>query len=81
MIDYLHAFGIGIAFSVGVVTGATLCTLATRQGRKEAADEMRKHFAQVEERLTGSLACHQRMAHVMEALAARNQATATSDEG
>lgn len=68
MIDLLHAFAVGIAFSVGVVTGAILCQLATRKGREEAKVEYIKHYQAVEDRLMASLGCHQRMASSIETI-------------
>lgn len=51
MWDMLYAFGIGIAFSVGIVAGAALCRLASKEGRKEELELWRKHRDEVEERL------------------------------
>ena len=51
MWDMLYAMGIGISFSVGIVAGATLCRLATKEGRKEEAAEWKAYRDIVEERL------------------------------
>ena len=75
MIDLLHAFAIGIAFSVGVCAGAVLCQLATRESRKSMSEDWKKSQATVEKRLTDSLNCHLRMAEVMEAWAAKEGMT------
>ncbi len=66
MIDLLHSFAVGIAFSVGVCTGALLCTIATRAGRKEAQQSFKDSQDKIERRLAGSLKCHTRMADAME---------------
>ena len=51
MWDMLYAFGIGISFSVGVIVGAALCRMATKEGRKDEMAAWQKHRDEVEERL------------------------------
>ena len=49
MIDLLYTFGVGIAFSFGVFSGAVLCQLATREGRKDfiaSRDELAEDIQQ-----------------------------------
>lgn len=72
MIDILHSFFAGITFAVGVTVGALLCRIATKEGRKEMANEVRESHARIEERLLGSLKCHERMAVAMETMARKS---------
>lgn len=51
MIDYLNAFGIGIAFSFGVISGATLAQLATNKGREDVRKDIEEHNKNVNDRL------------------------------
>lgn len=51
MWDVFHSFAAGITFAVGVCVGAYLCRLATREGRKEEAEEIKQHFAFVRDNL------------------------------
>ena len=51
MWDMLYALGIGLAFSVGVGTGAFLCRIATKEGRDDTREEWIQHQKIVEDRL------------------------------
>jgi len=62
MWDMLYAFGIGISFSVGVMIGATLCRIATKEGRKDMMASVEAHNKMVEERLSKSIFQHTRIA-------------------
>jgi len=66
MIELIHTFFAGITFSVGVLAGAILCQMASKQGRKDAVEEARKTNEKIHERLNESLFCHQRMADSLE---------------
>ena len=67
--ELLHNFFAGITFAAGVTVGAVLCRIATKEGRKELTDDVRASHARIEERLLGSLKCHERMAAAMEVMA------------
>ena len=71
MIDILHSFFAGITFAVGVTVGALLCRIATKEGRKELTDDVKASHARIEERLLGSLLCHERIATSLELLTKR----------
>ena len=43
MWDLLYAFGIGLAFAVGVGAGAFLCRIVTKEGRIETHEEWKQH--------------------------------------
>lgn len=65
MWDMIYAFGIGISFSVGVVFGAALCRMATKEGRKEELEMWNKHRAEVEKRIGLSVIEHGRIADAL----------------
>ena len=62
MLDILYAFGIGIGFSVGVITGAVLCSFTTRQGIKDREESWNKRQDGIEVRLGETLIQTTRMA-------------------
>lgn len=66
MWDVLHSFGIGIGFSVGVLSGATLCQLATRAGRQDFAKAVEETNRMTEQRLREYVANTDRIAAVLE---------------
>lgn len=68
MIDILNTFLSGITFALGVALGAVLCRMATKDGRKETAEEVREINNKIHDRLNSSLLCHERMALSLEAL-------------
>ena len=72
MLEILHNFFAGITFAAGVTVGAVLCRIATKEGRKELTDDVRVSHARIEERLLGSLKCHERMAVAMELMARKS---------
>ena len=72
MIEILHNFFAGITFAAGVTVGAVLCRIATKEGRKEMVDDVKASHARIEERLLGSLKCHERMAVAMELMARKS---------
>lgn len=69
MIEILHAFAIGIAFSVGVTVGAVLSSIASRQGRKEMVEDWKSHQTRVEDRLAKYVVESGRMAAALELIA------------
>lgn len=75
MIELLHNFFAGMTFAAGVTVGAVLCRIATKEGRKEVADDVKASHARIEERLLGSLKCHERMAAAMEIMARKADAS------
>ena len=66
MWDVLYAFGIGIGFSVGVITGAVLCSFTTRQGIKAKEESWNKRQDGIEVRLGETLVQTTRIAEAME---------------
>lgn len=72
MLEILHNFFAGITFAAGITVGAILCRIATKEGRKELPDEVKSRHAVIEERLSGSLKCHERMAVAMELMARKS---------
>ena len=68
MMQLLYSFGIGLAFTVGIFTGAFLCTAATRKGRESLANDMREHNERVENRLIGYVNNTARIAAALETL-------------
>lgn len=68
MSTLLMAFGIGIAFSVGVVVGGFLCSLATQRGRAELSKSVANHYNRVEDRLAVYVAHTERIAVALEAI-------------
>lgn len=67
MWDILYAFGIGIGFSIGVITGATLCSFTTREGLKQERETWNKRQDGIEGRLTATLIQTTRIADIMDA--------------
>lgn len=55
MLDVLYAFGIGIGFSIGVITGAALCAFTSRQGIKAHQEDWEKRQDGIEGRLGETL--------------------------
>jgi len=55
MWDMLYAFGIGISFSVGMLTGTTICAYITRKGIKDHNESWNKRQDGIEERLGSTL--------------------------
>ena len=72
MVEILHNFFAGITFAAGVTVGAVLCRIATKEGRKELTDDVKASHTRIEERLLGSLKCHERMAVAMELMARKS---------
>lgn len=66
MTQLLYAFGIGISFSVGVFTGACLCSVATRKGREECKRDVLAHNKMVEDRLAKYVQHTERIALALE---------------
>jgi hypothetical protein len=55
MWDVLYAFGVGIGFSIGVITGATLCAFTTRKGIKDERERWNERQDGIEGRLASTL--------------------------
>jgi hypothetical protein len=53
METFIGFFVGGVGFSVGVLTGATLCQMATRKGRQEAGVEHRQMIELLERKCIG----------------------------
>lgn len=51
MWEIIHSFGAGIAFALGVFSGAVLCQLASRKGREEFVADMKAEREAMEKRL------------------------------
>ena len=51
MLNLLIAYGAGIAFALGVFSGAILCRISSNEGRKEFIEENKKETAEIKERL------------------------------
>jgi hypothetical protein len=62
----LYAFGVGLAFAVGVSVGAYLCALAVRRGNKVVSDVVNTHNARVEDRLAKYVEHTERIALALE---------------
>lgn len=71
MSDLLYAFGIGMAFAIGVVVGGFLCSLATRRGRNELSKSVTDHYNRVEDRLAHYVAHNERIAVALETISKR----------
>ncbi len=71
MWETLYAFGIGLAFSVGVGTGAYLIRMASKDDRTEDLEVWKKHREEVEIRLGKQVACAFAMADSLKKLADR----------
>ena len=76
MIEILHNFFAGITFAAGVTFGAVLCRIATNEGRRGMLDDVKTSHRQIEERLLGSLKCHERMAIALEIMAQKSNISA-----
>jgi hypothetical protein len=73
MISILHAFAVGIAFSIGVVSGAILCGFATRKDRDAFKKVMAENQKRTEERLLAYVLNTGRIADALEKAADRRQ--------
>jgi hypothetical protein len=62
MWDVLYAFGLGIGFSIGVITGSILCAFTTRKGIKEQNKSWAERQDGIEVRLGETLIQTTRMA-------------------
>ena len=69
----IHSFGCGIAFSVGIVFGAAICRMATKQAYNRHHDDLQEHGSRVEDRLDGYVENTARMAIALELLAEREK--------
>ena len=72
MADIFYAFGIGIGFSVGVLSGAMLCQLATRAGRKDFEKMVEKTNLMTEDRLLDYVVNTDRIASCLELMEANS---------
>jgi len=68
MLELLHSFAIGIAFSVGVFSGAVLCQMCNRKAREEFVADMKAEREAVEARLLEQCEGVLRIASAMENL-------------
>ncbi len=68
MMEYLHAFAVGISFTVGVTVGAILCRLATREGLREMRQIAAENSQRIEERLAKYVTHTERIAVALETL-------------
>ena len=69
MIEILQTFAAGITFAIGVGVGAMLCRMATKDRQSDSFDaSIIATQKRMEDRLSGSLYCHQRMADAMAAI-------------
>ena len=68
MLDFLYAFGIGIAFSLGICVGAFLAQMATKAGRKELDEKFMSHTSIVEKRLASYVEHTSRIADTLDSI-------------
>jgi len=68
MWDMIHAFGAGIAFALGVFSGAVLCQMANRKAREEFVNDVKAEREAMHERLTDPVAAITRVAIASEQL-------------
>ena len=73
MWDVLYAFGIGAGFSIGVITGATLCAFTTRKGIKDKEESWTKRQDGIEVRLGETLIQTTRIADAMALLSEKGK--------
>lgn len=66
MEDIIYAFGIGISFSIGIITGATLCVLTTRKGLEKREERWNTRQDGIEGRLAQTLLQTTRLADAAE---------------
>ena len=66
MWEVIHSFGAGIAFALGVFSGAVLCQLANRKAREEFVSDMKAEREALETRLVEQCEGVLRIATAME---------------
>lgn len=49
--EFLYAFGVGIAFAIGIFTGAWMCRLSVRHALLDHDKKLEVHTIAVEDRL------------------------------
>lgn len=69
MNNIIYTFFLGVAFSMGAMTGLVLCALADRKARLEMKKEITDHGNRVEDRLAKYVIHTERIAVALEAAA------------
>lgn len=81
MWDLLHSFAVGIAFSLGVCSGAALAQFANRKAREEFVEDVKREHAAVNERLAQQVEALTRMAIAAEMVSDRLSGGSSDNRG